>query len=220
MQSNSARRRPAGFTLIELLVVIAIIAILAAILFPVFAKAREKARQTSCISNLKQVGLALVQYCQDWDEQMPVVDHHDGYSWYMPLQTYIKSDQVLRCPSLGARGAVTTKTDYVANGLVSHGLSLAAFQTPAEQIAFAERAAVVDEEDYHVFYQPVEVEVDSVEPARHFDGSNYAFVDGHVKFLRWTATLAPSGDLLVAPTMHNRDNLVVPHDHDHDHEHP
>lgn len=66
--SNSRR----GFTLIELLVVIAIIAILAAILFPVFAKAREKARQTACLSNLKQLGMATMQYAQDWDDVLPL----------------------------------------------------------------------------------------------------------------------------------------------------
>jgi len=65
---NTTKR---GFTLIELLVVIAIIAILAAILFPVFAKVREKARQTSCLSNEKQLGLAITQYVQDYDEKLP-----------------------------------------------------------------------------------------------------------------------------------------------------
>ena len=67
----SSRSRTSAFTLIELLVVIAIIAILAAILFPVFAQAREKARQTSCLSNMKQIGLGLLMYTQDYDEQFP-----------------------------------------------------------------------------------------------------------------------------------------------------
>ena len=71
MNSNSSQSPKRGFTLIELLVVIAIIAILAAILFPVFAQAREKARQTSCLSNTKQLGLAFIQYAQDYDEHMP-----------------------------------------------------------------------------------------------------------------------------------------------------
>ena len=66
------RRQKRGFTLIELLVVIAIIAILAAILFPVFSRARESARKTACLSNMKQIGTALMMYCQDWDEAFPL----------------------------------------------------------------------------------------------------------------------------------------------------
>src|SRR6478609_3278648 len=75
------RYRMRGFTLIELLVVIAIIAVLAAILFPVFAQARDKARQTSCLSNEKQLGMASMQYVQDYDEQFPLSEVRYSYSW-------------------------------------------------------------------------------------------------------------------------------------------
>ena len=87
-----------GFTLIELLVVIAIIAILAAILFPVFAKVREKARQTSCASNLKQIGLAFMQYEQDNDEKMIVNDDLWGQGWAGKIYSYVKSGGVYGCP--------------------------------------------------------------------------------------------------------------------------
>jgi len=98
-----------GFTLIELLVVIAIIAILAAILFPVFAQAREKARQISCVSNLKQIGLAFLQYTQDYDEYSEHMQTTkvlgvgiDGSGitpkWQLPLQGYIKSQNTYLCP--------------------------------------------------------------------------------------------------------------------------
>ena len=92
-----------GFTLIELLVVIAIIAILAAILFPVFARAREKARQTSCSSNLKQIALAHLMYVQDYDERFLYGWRTDGIScsstWEGFLEPYVKNQQLFQCPS-------------------------------------------------------------------------------------------------------------------------
>ena len=121
-----------GFTLIELLVVIAIIAILAAILFPVFAKAREKARQTSCASNEKQIGLALAQYVQDYDERWPAVMRQDvnGFTyWQAAVQPYIKSSGVFRCPSISDPGRVPSNgvsnfdTSYAGN---DNGISCAA----------------------------------------------------------------------------------------------
>jgi prepilin-type N-terminal cleavage/methylation domain-containing protein/prepilin-type processing-associated H-X9-DG protein len=109
MTFNSKNRPRSGFTLIELLVVIAIIAILAAILFPVFAQAREKARQTACLSNTKQIGTGLMMYVQDYDELYPIAipDNvppiNGGTSARLPIEDqfgpYIKNDDVWHCPS-------------------------------------------------------------------------------------------------------------------------
>src|SRR3989441_8187866 len=111
MTSYRGRR---GFTLIELLVVIAIIAILAAILFPVFAQARDKARSAACLSNMQQIGKALMMYVQDYDEkttwfwnsQVGKQNYLAGY-WYVCLFPYTKSLQVFICPSVDTRGPGT-----------------------------------------------------------------------------------------------------------------
>src|SRR5690349_8547163 len=103
-QGRYRKSKAVGFTLIELLVVIAIIAILAAILFPVFAQAREKARQTSCLSNMKQLGLSVLMYVQDYDEVYPIGVLNDwNNSWPVAVQPYIKSIDLFRCPSDGDR---------------------------------------------------------------------------------------------------------------------
>jgi prepilin-type N-terminal cleavage/methylation domain-containing protein/prepilin-type processing-associated H-X9-DG protein len=114
--------RKRGFTLIELLVVIAIIAILAAILFPVFARARENARRASCQSNLKQIGLGLLQYTQDYDEKMPqrYFGNLEANSWRRVTFPYTKSTQLFSCPSNTANTGLALDSfdgDLTAAGL-------------------------------------------------------------------------------------------------------
>jgi len=130
-----------GFTLIELLVVIAIIAILAAILFPVFARAREKARQTSCLSNVKQTILALMMYAQDYDERNTEALYRwdgtgtcgvDQVPWRTAVRPYMKNDQIRECPSsnLGCQ-------HYGINPNIC-ALKLARIGAPASVCALAE----------------------------------------------------------------------------------
>jgi prepilin-type N-terminal cleavage/methylation domain-containing protein/prepilin-type processing-associated H-X9-DG protein len=130
--------RTRGFTLIELLVVIAIIAILAAILFPVFAKAREKARQSSCQSNLKQVALACIAYAQDFDEKMPSALRWQGtgignggayFYWADLIQPYCHSYQLVVCPS-----GSWTQT-YARPPMITPGTNLVTY--PALECSYA-----------------------------------------------------------------------------------
>jgi len=134
MRTPSHRGRgPGGFTLIELLVVIAIIAILAAILFPVFARAREAARKTSCLSNMKQIGLGLMMYTQDYDETYPMAyfypngrNSSNGYhQWSGMIQPYVKNERVFVCPSHQLKGIAPTNCTRPA--CLETGQS---FQTP------------------------------------------------------------------------------------------
>ena len=151
--------RRSGFTLIELLVVIAIIAILAAILFPVFAKAREKARAASCLSNCKQMGLGLLQYAQDYDEHIAYcemniagwtsgrwIDRNDGsrlgyFAWCEAIGPYCKNEQVMFCPSSTDSTYVPSparvKTDYVYNGHLSN-MAMGTVTGPASTLWFGD----------------------------------------------------------------------------------
>lgn len=119
--SFSATRRQRGFTLIELLVVIAIIAILAAILFPVFSKVRESARRTACLSNMKQLGLAFMQYNQDYDEKFTGSPYY-GEGWAGKVYPFIKSKAVFICPDDSTQPLPNTygtdQISYTANSYV------------------------------------------------------------------------------------------------------
>src|ERR1700689_2711378 len=108
---RSSQRLNGGFTLIELLVVIAIIAILAAILFPVFAQAREQARKTSCLSNVKQLNLGCLMYIQDYDETIPLLSGSNPngtgvVTWQDTVQPYIKNYAICFCPDNAAGGTL------------------------------------------------------------------------------------------------------------------
>jgi prepilin-type N-terminal cleavage/methylation domain-containing protein/prepilin-type processing-associated H-X9-DG protein len=139
-----------GFTLIELLVVIAIIAILAAILFPVFAKVREKARQTSCLSNEKQLGLAFAQYYEDYDEKWPsgatggatAATNQEGFGWAGTIYPYVKSTGLYKCPddntSITAYGTATVyPVSYGFNSNIA-GNADAQFTSPASTVTLFE----------------------------------------------------------------------------------
>jgi prepilin-type N-terminal cleavage/methylation domain-containing protein len=120
-ERRPSRPRKTGFTLIELLVVIAIIAILAAILFPVFARARENARRTSCQSNLKQIGLAIAQYTQDYDEKLPMVYNWSGNGlsgWDEMVAPYIGQKVTFDTKSQGVSYVPATRYPFAPTGPV------------------------------------------------------------------------------------------------------
>jgi len=197
--------RRAGFTLIELLVVIAIIAILAAILFPVFARAREKARTASCLSNVKQLALGFQMYAQDYDETFcgaisSVTAPWAGYvgSWAYTLDSvtwdmskgaiypYVKNVQLFICPS---DSAGKTKGDsYEMNWNCSFA-ALATFTQPASCVLIGDCTM----DDGGMGYQPATPPGD-VGRFGHNGGANYAYVDGHGKWIAQgkVATDAPT----------------------------
>jgi prepilin-type N-terminal cleavage/methylation domain-containing protein/prepilin-type processing-associated H-X9-DG protein len=200
------RRTKTGFTLIELLVVIAIIAILAAILFPVFARAREMARQASCQSNLKQLGLAIAQYSVDYDGKMPgsggwawptgVTDA--SMQWQYVIYPYVKNRQVYTCPSSGNRVVSYAQNNWCMNG-PDYGINEASIEAPADTVQLGEswccdttayNAGNADQvfrnadytlwDDWNRYAAANPGDWGDRNP-RHNGRSNFLFADGHVK---------------------------------------
>ncbi len=205
-----------GFTLIELLVVIAIIAILAAILFPVFARARAKARQASCLSNVKQMGLALLQYNQDYDERwltsyvvpgMPQGSQGTNVCWWrFPLYPYTKNWGVYVCPDglRDAANAADSRNQFHFN--YGYNSSLHArrdgdIRYPAELMAFGDashwygngcggRSFAWSSINKRPSGNPCNAnqQVNWIEQCtRHNGGSNLGFADGHAKWMAGSA---------------------------------
>jgi prepilin-type N-terminal cleavage/methylation domain-containing protein len=200
MSSFPSSRGRSGFTLIELLVVIAIIAILAAILFPVFAKAREKARQSSCLSNLKQLGLANLQYAQDYDEMLPgftqvfISGYSDGVSAngvtaYSKLMPYVKNTQIFTCPSRKPTSytysstGVSQTSSYGWNwytympGVTPNYTTLAVTVDPARICLMTEFTNA-----YHTVYFLWLGPPNNHGTFSHNDGQNLVYTDGHAKW--------------------------------------
>ncbi len=211
--------RARGFTLIELLVVIAIIAILAAILFPVFARAREKARQSSCLSNVKQINTAILMYIQDYDERMPrshIGGGGSGWGYMYMILPYVKNAQVFDCPSQ----SVTVNPPIVYNECRSYSFNellwgdmLAKVEAPATTVMQGDatpntwqgawsmyrpsrghRPDAIDGSDHKLWGSGVTQSWKYFNfCARHNDMGNMGFVDGHAKAMKYS-TLYDGGN--------------------------
>ena len=213
-RSHDAKNVFSAFTLIELLVVIAIIAILAAILFPVFARARENARRSSCQSNLKQIGLGALQYSQDYDEQvLPMRWNYTSGVSVMPFHAlmfpYVKSAQIFKCPSNTATGNMNG-TPNAANNVPAIPISYAAnagnedastgpgasprpmksLDSGTVSLASIDSVAlVIMISEHRTLDNPrFKDTLDLPGLQGHLGTTNFLFMDGHVKSLKPTAT--------------------------------
>jgi len=208
---------PAGFTLIELLIVIAIIGILASMLFPVFSKARGKARQIACASNMRQIVMAIAQYQQDHDErtlpnhinERQVIRGLDQWvGWFDILQPWLKSYQVFSCPdnqrptdesgfllSINKRGCGDSLLAGEGSSSFWYGHETQ-FDEPSETILLADwgggtSASTRNEHRLCPHWHLGAQYVGLVHPSLHNAGNNYAFVDGHLKWMLYMNTLQP-----------------------------
>jgi len=208
-----------AFTLIELLVVIAIIAILAAILFPVFAQAKEAAKKTACLSNAKQIGIAFTLYAVDADDRLPLTNHSGLSGWMNTVEPYIKAKLLRRCPT----DPSTNWDQPIASATAVRGSSyflnawmqgtqpysdLGAIRNPAATVYVAESAKNSTSDHFHPMcwgtpsespcggfgWDAATNRTSELELVRHGELSNYVYTDGHAKNGRWSQLYWQRGD--------------------------
>lgn len=191
-----------GFTLIELLVVIAIIAILAAILFPVFAKAKEQARKTVCYSNLKQIGMACMMYANDWDERLPywtemystpyafdITGPIDENNWAKVTLPYTKNRELWQCPSARIEKGFneptpTNNISYAINGKIGLGWALARITNPANTVMVRDIGYATHRLYPSPYKFPDGTWSGPYSYPIHLKGQVWNFCDGHAKYIQ------------------------------------
>jgi prepilin-type N-terminal cleavage/methylation domain-containing protein/prepilin-type processing-associated H-X9-DG protein len=214
MKNRLLSSQRSAFTLIELLVVIAIIAILASILFPVFGRARENGRKAACMSNLKQLGLGMMQYSQDYDERFMAYSNSGNpeLNYRQTVQPYLKSIQIWRCPSNPSNSTIVNNDNTTGTGWISYAanprLIMPQWAGPAPSLGFVERAAekiilgevrggtgAASDAQYNYMYPDYggggNTKIQDIGFAGHLGRWNCLFVDGHVKSLRPVQTGTP-----------------------------
>jgi len=218
-QNSASRRRSRGFTLIEILVVISIISLLIGISVPALSRARGNARRTKCLSNVRQLGIALQMYVDSHGGRVPPRDYDAGAVWVDRLEPCYKDRKLLRCPTDGREVEVS----YLMNGFIDYfvtrsfrgnwdeffgayktggfaGIRLSNIPQPAETITFGEKRADSDDDAYMDIW-PAQYGSDHLTEVAHgkhrtggrdrSGGSNYALADGSARFLRYGETFSP-----------------------------
>jgi prepilin-type N-terminal cleavage/methylation domain-containing protein/prepilin-type processing-associated H-X9-DG protein len=231
MQCSESRWWGGGFTLIELLVVIGVLALLLAVLVPALSSAKEYARRTKCLSNVRQLGISLQLYADSNDGRVPPRTYEEGAVWVNRLEPYYTNRKLLHCPT--DRGKVDQS--YLMNGFIDYflmesfsgswdeffgayksggfpGLVLSKIPIPVETITMGEKRADSDDDSYMDIW-PAEYGSDHLTEVAHgkhqmggserSSGSNYAFADGSVRFLRYGEAFSPKNLWAVTSQLRN-----------------
>lgn len=231
-QDSESRYWNQGFTLIELLVVIAIIGTLISLSVPGLSRVKEIARRTKCLSNIRQLGIALQLYADRHEGRVPPRDYEEGAVWVDRLEPYYTNRKLLHCPT----DKKNVDQSYLMNGFIDYfaihsfgsnwdeffgayktggfeGMKLSDIPKPADTITFGEKRADSDDDSYMDIWPPEYGGSDHLTEVAHgkhgssrnvrSSGSNYAFADSSVRFLKYGAAFSPKNLWAVTPQLRN-----------------